>query len=316
MPKILLITTGGTIACPDKNEARAPESLAEVFVKAVSGIDCELAAVEAFCLDSTDMTAHNYLELSKIIRENYDNFDGFVITHGTDTMAYAAAALSCLIANSEKPVVLTGSMKPFYAENSDAPENLRNAFLFALDPRAHGVAIVFGKFAFDGRHASKIHTTAKNAFESVGFPPVAAFENSRITFTEPVAEYCGKVCFCSEIDERIEVVYLVPGVAPPIIRDDTRAVIILGFGTGGFPSAFEEFLAELAAMGVYIIVSTQVMRGGTNLSLYETGNRIMRKYPLIEAGKMTVEYASMKAMVSLSLSDNFDEFAEVFLNDD
>lgn len=314
MPKILLITTGGTIACPDKNEARRPESLADVFVEALSGIDCEITAVEPFCLDSTDMTPRNYLELSRIIRGNYDNFDGFVITHGTDTMAYAAAALSCLVVNSEKPVVLTGSMKPFSSENSDAPENLRNAFLFALDPRAQGVTVVFGKFAFDGRRITKIHTTAKNAFESVGAPPVAAFENNKISFTEPVIKHSGEVCFHEELDERIEVIYLVPGVSPPIVRKDTRAAVILGFGTGGFPAAFEEFLKQLVDRGVYIIMSTQVLRGGTNLSLYETGSGITRKYPVIEAGKMNTEYLTMKAMVSLSLSDNFEEFGKIFLN--
>ncbi|MCH5196209.1 MAG: asparaginase [Oscillospiraceae bacterium] len=314
MPRILLITTGGTIACPDKKEARSPESSADGFVNALSGIDCEITAVEPFCLDSTDMTPRHYLELSRIIRVNYDNFDGFVITHGTDTMAYAAAALSCLVVNSRKPIVITGSMKPFSAENSDAHENLRNAFIFALDARAHGAAVVFGRFAFDGRRVTKIHTTAKNAFESVGFPPVAAFENNKISFTEPVIKHSGEVFFHEELDERIEVIYLVPGVSPPVVRKDTRAAVILGFGTGGFPAAFEDFLKQLVDRGVYIIMSTQVLRGGTNLSLYETGSRIMQKYPVIEAGKMNTEYLTMKAMVSLSLSDSFEEFRKNFLN--
>lgn len=315
MAKILLITTGGTIACSDTNEARTPENVADSFLGELSGIESEIGIIEPFCLDSTNMTPRHYLEIAKIIRENYDSFGGFVITHGTDTLAYASAALSCLILNSEKPIVLTGSMKPFSAENSDAPENLRNAFLFARDSRVHGVFVVFGRFALDGRHVSKIHTTAKNAFESVGFPPAAAFDDHGITFTKPLPKISGDVCFRGKLSENIEVVYLVPGALPPIIGSETRAVIILGFGTGGLPDSLEEFLAELVSRGIYVIMSTQVLRGGTELSLYEVGSRITEKYPLIEAGKMTVEYAAMKAMVSLSMSENFDEFKENFLSD-
>ncbi len=261
------------------------------------------------------MTPRHYIELAKIIIQNYGGFGGFVITHGTDTLAYAAAVLSCLIENSEKPVVLTGSMKPFSAENSDAPKNLHNALLYASDSRAHGVSVVFGRFAYDAAHVSKIRTTAINAFESVNFPPLASFEREGIVFTEPKAEYIGTVRFYETLDERVEAVFLVPKTLPPIIRNDTRAVIILGFGTGGMPEYLEGFLKELVERGIYIIMSTQVLRGGSNLSLYEVGSGIMEKYPVIDAGKMTVEYASMRAMFALSLSDSFEDFRRIFLNE-
>ncbi len=316
MNKILLITTGGTIACPDTDKARSPKNFSKTFSQSLSEHETQdIEIVEPFCLDSTNMTPRHYIEIAKIITQNYGGFGGFVITHGTDTLAYAAAVLSCLIENSEKPIVLTGSMKPFSAENSDAPENLRNALLFASDKRAHGVSVVFGRFVYDAAHVSKIHTTAINAFESVNFPPLASFERDRIVFTEPKSEYSGTVRFYETLDERVETVFLVPGAPAPIIRPDTRAVIILGFGTGGLPVYLEGFLKGLVERGIYIIMSTQVLRGGSNLSLYEVGSGIMEKYPVIDAGKMTVEYASMRAMFALSISDSFEDFGRIFLNE-
>lgn len=316
MAKILLITTGGTIACPDTDKARAPENSAKKFLDNLSGlseINAEIAITEPFCLDSTNITPRHWLKVAEIIRENYAEFDGFVITHGTDTLAYAAAALSCFIANSEKPIALTGSMKPFFAENSDAPENLRNALLFAADTRSHVVSVVFGKFAYDGRRVSKIHSTARNAFESVNFPPTAAFDERGITFTEPIFSFSGKTVFNLAINENVEVLYLIPGMSPPIIKSETRAVIVLGFGTGGLPDYLEDFFADIIGRGIYAIMSTQVLRGGSKLSLYEVGSKIEREYPVIDAGKMTVEYAAMRAMTALSLSDNFEDFKVKFL---
>ncbi len=313
MAKILLITTGGTIACPNTDKARTPENAQSAFLECISDIKCAVDIIEPFCLDSTNITPGHILQIAKIIRESCGNYDGFVITHGTDTLAYTAAVLSCLVENSRKPIVLTGSMKPFSADNSDAPNNLRNAFLFALNKNAHGVSVVFGRFAYDATHVSKIHTTAINAFESVNFPPLASFERERIVFTEPKAEYSGNVRFHERLDERVEVFFLVPKTLPPVIRQDTRAVIILGFGTGGLPEYLNGFFSDIISRGIYVIMSTQVLRGGSNLSLYEVGSRITR-LPVIDAGKMTVEYTLAKAMVSLSEADSFEQFKMLFLS--
>lgn len=317
MRKILLITTGGTIACPDTDEARTPESGAKRLLEQLGGLpeNVEITSISPFCRDSTDMSPREWTQLAVLVRDNFGQFDGFVITHGTDTLGYAAAALSCLIQNSEKPVVLTGSMLPMAAGNSDAPRNLKNAILFAADTRACGVCVVFGKFAFDGRHVSKIHSTARNAFESVNFPPIACFDERGITFTEPIFSVSGAACFYQSLDESVEVIFIIPGISPPLIRSETRAVIILGFGTGGLPmyGGWEKWLETLISRGVYVIMSTQVLRGGSNLRLYEVGNRLAEKYPIIDAGKMTSEYAAMRAMFALAYSSDFGEFKRIFL---
>ncbi|MGN0679402.1 MAG: asparaginase [Oscillospiraceae bacterium] len=317
MREILLITTGGTIACPDTDEGRSPVKSAQSLLSKLNRLpeECEISAMSPFSLDSTNMTPARWITLAEIIHENYERFDGFVITHGTDTLGYAAAALSCLIRRSAKPVVLTGSMLPMETEGTDARGNLRNALFFACDKRAAGVCVVFGKFAYDGRHVSKIHSTAAKAFESVNYPPIACFDERGITFTEGIPRSDGEVRFYDVLDERLEVVFLVPGVKPPLIREETRAVIVRGFGTGGLPEVggYDEWLAGLLSRGVVVIMGTQVLRGGSNLSVYEVGSRLPEQ--VIDAGKMSIEYASMKAMWALSVSTTASEFKQKFLSE-
>lgn len=301
MKKILLITTGGTIACADTNEARAPENGAKRLLEKLSALpeNAEITSISPFCLDSTDMSPKEWTQLAVLVRDNYGQYDGFVITHGTDTLGYAAAALSCLIQNSEKPIVLTGSMLPMTAENSDAPKNLSDALAFAANENAHGVVVAFDGKIIDGRFAVKVDTKSVSAFESVN-------EHEKTV---------GETRFFDKMDARISVIRLVPGVEPPIISENTRAVLILGFGTGGLPmyGGWEKWLEKLVSCGVYVIMSTQVLRGGSKLDLYEVGARISAEYTVIDAGKMTAEYAAMRAMWALAYSDDFDGFRRIFL---
>lgn len=316
MRKLLLITTGGTIACNDTSHGRTPVNSAQTLI---SGLDrvpscCEISAVSPFSLDSTDMTPKNWILVADIVRENYEVYDGFVITHGTDTLAYAAAALSCLIQNSPKPIVLTGSMLPMEAEYTDAKRNLSDALLFASDERSHGTAVVFSNWAFDGRRISKVHTADKNAFESVNYPPIAVFDEHGVTFTDPVREMKGEVQFFDRLCTDVEAVYFVPGVVPHRVSDSVKAVVVLGFGTGGIPSGCMKWLEELISRGVYVIMSTQVLHGGSNLSTYEVGNCILSRQFVLDAGKYTVEYALIRTMWALSQTkrSDFESFKTLF----
>lgn len=301
MRKILLITTGGTIACPDTDGDRAPESSAKQLLEQLDALpeNVEITSVSPFCRDSTDMSPAEWTKLAVLIRDNYGQFDGFVITHGTDTLGCAAAALSCLIQNSGKPIVLTGSMLPMSAENSDAPRNLKNALEFASDEQARGVVVAFDGKIIDGRCAVKVDTESVSAFESVNEREISV----------------GETRFFDKMDARIAVIRLVPGIEPPIVSESARAVLILGFGTGGLPThgGWEKWLEALVSRGIYVIMSTQVLRGGSNLRLYEVGNRLAEKFPIIDAGKMTAEYAAARAMWALAYSGSLDEFRRVFL---
>ena len=300
MKKILLITTGGTIACSDTNSGRTPESTANDLLESVSELpkNVKIDCVSPFCMDSTDMSPREWTALAKLIREKYAEYRGFVITHGTDTLGYAAAALSCLIENSEKPVVLTGSMKPMKTAGSDAPANLRNALFCAAEDNSRGVFVSFDGKIIDGRSAVKVDTESVSAFESV---------NER-------EKTHGETVFYDKMDENVSVVMITPGAEPPIIPENVKAVVILGFGTGGIPSCrgWAEWLGALLERGIYAVMSTQVLRGGSNLSLYKVGSGLLEKRGVIDAGKMTAEYAAMRTMFALAYSSDFESFKRVF----
>lgn len=302
MKKILLITTGGTIACSDVSSGRTPESTAAELLENVPSLpeNTKIDCISPFCKDSTDMSPREWTALAELIRENYAGYCGFVITHGTDTLGYAAAALSCLIENSEKPVVLTGSMKPMKTVGSDAPENLKDALFYAAEENSRGVCVAFDGKIIDGRCAVKVDTESVSAFECV---------NER-------EKTHGETRFFDKMDGRISVVTITPGAEPPIIPENVKAVVVLGFGTGGIPSCcgWEEWLCGLISRGIYAIMSTQVLRGGSNLELYKVGSGLLEKRGVIDAGKMTVEYAAMRAMFALAYSSDFESFKRVFFN--
>lgn len=317
MKKILFIATGGTISCNQTELGLTPRLGAGELLELVPELAgaCDISSVQPFSLDSTNMTPREWSALAVLIRDNYAEYDGFVIAHGTDTMAYGAAALSCLIQNSSKPVIFTGSQRPSDAEGSDAERNLRDALLCALDGNLRGVAVVFGGRIIDGRRARKLHTRELDAFRGINGGDIGSIsEDGRVTVTPQDCD--GEPVFYDKLDGRVAVIKLTPG-APEGIFDieGAKAVIIESYGAGGLPEMYESKLAELISRGVYVIMSTQVLYGGSDLSLYRVGRVIKEKYGLTEAGDMTTEYAVMRAMWALARSDSCDEFKRLFADD-
>ena len=316
MQRILFIATGGTVSC-GSGAALTPTQTAAQLLAGVDTAGAEVSAVQPFSLDSTDMSPREWCGLAQLIQQRYAQFDGFVIAHGTDTLGYAAAALSCLIANSEKPVALTGSMLPMGAQGSDAARNLTDAFRFVCDERAHGVRVVFASAVIDGRCAVKVDTHAARAFESVGRPAAGAVRiDGRLLLND--APYSGKVRFYSALDERAAVLRLYPGITAQAVRfGGIRALVIEGFGTGGLPKygGLAQELRALHEQGVSLVMTTQVLHGGSDLSRYEVGARL-KEFGVIDAGLMTAEYALMRAMWALAVSERAEDFAQCFADED
>lgn len=306
------MATGGTISCAETSEGLAPAFGFSELLSAIA-LDGSLVSVtgeQVFSLDSTNMTPHCWMELAKRITARYDEFDGFVIAHGTDTLGYAAAALSCLIQNSVKPVVLTGSMLPMAALDSDAPRNLRHAFIYAAAEGAFGVKVVFGGNIYDGRSVSKIRTDGFDAFDSINHEKCGYFDGNSAVFTE---KYQGEAKFFDRLDEGVYVAALTPGQELRVPRfDGLRAVIVKGYGDGGVPEYCEREIAALCGEGIYVIISTQALYGGTNLRLYRVGRAAAERYPLLETGQMTTEYAVARAQWALAYSRDPDEFERLF----
>ena len=182
MKKILLIATGGTIASMPTEQGLAPGLTSRELLETVpelSGV-CEIDTLQLFNLDSTNMCHVQWLEIARTIRERYAQYDGFLITHGTDTMAYGAAVLSYLIQQSPKPVVLTGAQRSISQRDTDARENLLNAAIYAADEGAQGVRIVFDGKVIEGTRATKIRTKSYAAFSSMDYPEVAVVRGGRV----------------------------------------------------------------------------------------------------------------------------------------
>ena len=152
-----MIATGGTIASKATSDGLAPGMDSSGLLSYVPEIKkfCDVDSVQIFNIDSTNITPEHWLKIAATIRENYERYDGFVVCHGTDTMAYTAAVLSYMVQHSPKPIVLTGSQKPIDKEDTDARINLRDSFLYASSDKASDVVIVFQGKVIAGTRAKK-----------------------------------------------------------------------------------------------------------------------------------------------------------------
>lgn len=307
MKKLLILGTGGTIACAKTENGLAPAISANELLKGLE-LTAEIHSEQLFNLDSTNMTPCHWETLAHRITERYDEFDGFVVTHGTDTLGYAAASLSCLIQNSRKPIVFTGSMKPMTDEDSDAPKNLRDAVRFATDDRAFGVRVIFCGRIFRGSDVFKKDTGSLEAFECGGYTTEDFTQRGELRFNE---EHNGETRFYERLSDDVFHVKLIPGQSL-YVPESTKALILEGYGTGGVPDYLLGAVTELAGKGVYVIIATQCHYGGTHLNEYEVGQYAAKVCPLLETGKMTVEYAVAKARLALAYSDNYEDFKRLF----
>lgn len=318
--KLLLIATGGTIASRPAEDGLTPEMTSEELLQCIPEVRslCEIDTVQPFNLDSTNMRPQNWVELVKIIRDKYESYDGFVITHGTDTMAYTAAALSYLIQHANKPIVLTGAQKPLLAPITDAKKNLLDALCFASQQQSGGVFVVFSGRVILGTRAKKLKTKSYEAFSSINYPEVALVDQGRIvqymTFHDekPVAFY-------HDMLPEVFLLKLIPGMDPGIldyIGEHYRAVVIESYGSGGLPFAdqrnFLEKLQSLKERGCHVVVATQAMLEGSDLGVYEVGRKAMAAYDVMQAWDMTIEAVVTKLMWLLSQDLSYEALRQAF----
>ena len=300
MKKILLIATGGTIASKYTSEGLCPQISSEELLSYVPTARdfCEIDAVQPFNLDSTNINASQWLALASLIQKKYEYYDGFVICHGTDTMAYTAAALSYLIQNNRKPVVITGAQKPIDLPITDARANLLDSLRFAAHDRAHGVNIVFGGEVIAGTRAKKERSKSFNAFSSINFPQIAIIHT---------------------LNDRVFLLKLIPGISGRILEalyDTYDAVIIEAFGVGGLPNygddSFYEMIQKFISSGKIVIMATQVTHEGSDMEIYQVGKVMKDQFNLIESYDMTLEATVAKTMWALGQTSDSTAFQELF----
>lgn len=320
MKSILLIATGGTIASRPTENGLAPQLRAEDILDCVPALVslCCIDAMQLMNIDSTNMSPDCWLRIAACVRENYDRYDGFVITHGTDTMAYTASALSYLIQDSGKPIVLTGSQKSIYDQETDARRNLFDAFLAAQDNALCGVLLVFDGRVICGTRARKTRTKSMNAFSSIDYPEIALLRDGKILHyirqEKPDAPR-----FYDKLNARVFVLRLIPGMNPDVLwrlMPDFDALVIESFGVGGLPIyEQQDYLRVLTAWresGKPIVITTQVPHEGSDLAVYEVGARIARTTGILQAHTMTIESVVTKLMWILSQTRDPAEFERMF----
>ncbi len=302
--RLLLLTTGGTIASGRLETGWEPQLSGEQIQDYVPELReiADFDTIPLMNIDSTNMDPSCWITMAEAIRASYSQYDGFVLTHGTDTMAYTAAALSYMIQNSRKPIVLTGSQKSIALRDTDARRNLHDAFVYAADEKASGVKLVFDTKILLGTRVRKTHTVSYNAFDSIDYPEVGVIRGERVIhfITEKIQ---GEPDFAIALDPNVVVLKLVPGLKPEIltaVAELAHAVIIEGFGVGGLPNLAEWNLAETAATllaeGHILIMSTQVTHEGSNMEVYRVGHDLKHVHGMPEAYTMTLEALTCKLM--------------------
>ena len=324
MKKILLIATGGTIASAYTHEGLSPQLPAKQLLSYVEGYEefCDVDVVQPFSLDSTDVYLKHWQALTELIKENYDAYDGFVICHGTDTMAYTGAALSYMIQNSAKPIVITGAQKPIDLPITDARTNLGDSLRFASHDRAHGVNIVFGGKVIAGTRAKKEKSKSYNAFSSINYPVIAMIIDGRIAFyIDDKDQVNGEVKFFTEMNDRIFLLKLIPGMDASILNyvfEHYDGVIIESYGVGGLPAYGETpFYTEIKRWikaGKIIVMATQVTHEGSDMGIYRVGRVMKENFSLMEAYDMTLEATVTKTMWALAQETSPEEFRKLFYN--
>lgn len=319
--KLLLITTGGTIASISSDKGLLPSISSEELLHQLPEIpvECELDTFSLLNIDSTNIQPEHWLMIAAAVEKNFSLYDGFIITHGTDTMAYTASALSYLIQNSTKPIILTGSQKPILDAITDAGKNLLDSVRFACCENICGVYLVFSGQAILGTHAKKIRSKSFEAFDSVNYPVTAFINGQQIVQYVPFKNPDRDVVFYHQLNTKVFVLKLIPGINPDIldyIALHYDAVLIESYGVGGLPFAqprnFMEKLAFLKEQGCIVVIATQVMYEGSDMSVYEVGVKALQDYDVLQTYDMTIEVAVTKLMWILSEQKEYAQIKNSF----
>lgn len=315
VPNILLIYTGGTIGMIEnaRTGALVPFSLSHLLsnVPKIGRLGYNFAHKEFNPpIDSSNMNPHYWCELAHLVADNYDAFDAFVILHGTDTMAYTASALSFMLQNLTKPVILTGSQLPIGEIREDGTENLITALQIAAArdehglPRVQEVAISFGRHLWRGNRSTKVSSTNFGAFRSFNYPSLAdidlhiTYHDDFLLHPNPEAQFN----LNAAMDDSVGVVGIYPGITEAALRPQLenpalRGLVLRTFGAGNAPTEpwFTHALASAVRNGKLLVNITQCPAGGVEEKRYATGDALAQA-GVVSGFDMTFEAALTKMM--------------------
>lgn len=309
MKKILMIGTGGTIASIPSEDGFVPGLDAKAMADMVPGLDqlAEIECLQLMDLDSSNIGPEHWQKMVETIAANYEKYDGFVVTHGTDTMAYTAAALSTMLRNCQKPVVITGAQLTFGEEGTDAKANIYFSFAAAAS-EVKGVCLAFGDRIIHGLRAKKMCTENFNGFWSVNTEPLAKVVEGSLIWNSQLGGGYGEGEFAAStaLETKVAVVKITPGLPSDIldyyVARGYKGLVLEGYGAGGVPNADNNWLPALERVlkaGVRVVCCTQCLYDGVHLDRYPIGV-LAKRLGAESAGEMTVEAALCKLMVELA----------------
>jgi L-asparaginase len=336
--KILLIYTGGTIGMvkEENHPHLRPFNFENILekVKEIKLLNCHIDTVSIENpIDSSNICINNWIELVEIIKTNYNSFDGFVILHGTDTMSYTASALSFLIQNLSKPIILTGSQLPLGDLRTDAKEHLITSIQLASSVHDFDnallsnnqenvikeVCLYFNNKLYRGNRTTKVNSDQFKAYASFNYPEIAqSGVDLKVNYNNIFKPVNNNTTFYDSLDDRVSLLRIFPGISEKIVKhilsdDYSKVVIIETFGSGNVLNS-EWFLKEIKSCiegGKYVINVSQCPKGRVKMGQYESSVKLI-ELGLISGKDITIESAICKSMFLLTKETDFKTFKKLF----
>ena len=316
--KILLLTTGGTIASLPGGNGLEPRR-SEVMELALDQLRSyyDITIDDVMCLDSSNITPEEWQLIARRIFADRAGFDGIVVSHGTDTMAYTASAVTFMLPGIDLPVVFTGSQLPLADMLSDAPGNLRTAFAMASSG-VPGVFLAFDRKVMLGCRAVKIRASGFSAFESVNARYAAQVTNRGLVVDDSVLPvHHGQARLCPEISRNVFLLKLTPGLNPAVFdvlaAMGYQGIVIEAFGLGGVNVLHKGLRGIRRAVedGISVVVTTQCLYDSADLQVYQVGNKLL-ELGVIQGRDMTSEAAMTKLMWAIGQGMDQEEIRALF----
>ena len=316
--KILLLTTGGTIASLAGDHGLQPHR-SDVMERELQQLRTyyDITVKDVMCLDSSNIRPEQWQQIAQAVFENRAGFDGIVISHGTDTMAYSASAVTFMLPDIDVPVVFTGSQLPLADMLSDGPDNLRTAFAMAASGK-NGVFLAFDRKIMLGCRAVKVRASGFSAFESVNARYAGHVSNRGLVLDEKILPAKnGEPRLMNAISNSVFLLKLTPGMNPAIFDMlgalGYQGIVIEAFGLGGINVLSKELksIRRCVEDGISVVVTTQCLYDSSDLRVYQVGNKLL-ELGVIQGRDMTSEAAMTKLMWALGQGMDQAQITELF----